>query len=79
MGKRSAAKRNINLNLDGDLAAWVAFAAALSGVSQTRYINEAIRGDFERQDAETLAAFEAFREVRGSERPGRDRLGGEAE
>lgn len=64
-----APKRNINLNLDGDLATWVAFAAALDGVSQTRYINDVIRRDRDtclgkRGDADTAEAYRAFAAAR---------------
>lgn len=59
--------KKMNLSLRGDLVAWTQFAAALRGISVTRYINAAIEADMERADASTLAAYEAFKGARPEE------------
>lgn len=43
------ARKNINLALDEELVDWVAFASSFYGGSATKYINDAIRRDFEEQ------------------------------
>ena len=62
-GKDMAAKK-ITLNLDADLVAWVSFAAGLKDMSQTAYINDAIRRDMENADADKAAAYQAFLKAR---------------
>lgn len=52
--------KKINLNLDADLIAWVSFAAGLKDLSQTAYINDAIRRDRDNANEPTQAAFKAF-------------------
>lgn len=56
--------KKINLNLDADLIAWVSFAAGLKDLSQTGYINDAIRRDRDNANESTAKAFQAFLEAR---------------
>ncbi len=56
--------KKINLNLDADLIAWVSFAAGLKDLSQTAYINDAIRRDRDNANEATAKAFQAFLEAR---------------
>lgn len=56
--------KKINLNLDADLVAWVSFAAGLKDMSQTGYINDAIRRDMDNANEATAKAFQAFLEAR---------------
>lgn len=56
--------KKINLNLDADLIAWVSFAAGLRDMSQTAYINDAIRRDRDNASDATARAFKAFVEAR---------------
>lgn len=57
--------KKINLNLDTDLIAWVSFAAGLRDLSQTAYINEAVRRDRDNANEATAKAFQAFLDARG--------------
>lgn len=52
--------KKINLNLDADLIAWVSFAAGLKDLSQTAYINDAIRRDRDNANEATAKAYRAF-------------------
>ena len=52
--------KKINLNLDADLIAWVSFAAGLKDLSQTGYINDAIRRDRDNANEATTQAYKAF-------------------
>lgn len=56
--------KKINLNLDADLIAWVSFAAGLKDLSQTAYINDAVRRDRDNANEATAKAFQAFLEAR---------------
>ncbi len=58
--------KKINLNLDADLVAWVSFAAGLKDLSQTAYINDAIRRDRDSANEQTAKAYRAFLEARNS-------------
>lgn len=58
--------KKINLNLDADLIAWVSFAAGLKDLSQTAYINDAIRRDRDNANEQTAKAYQAFLEARDS-------------
>lgn len=63
MMTETKAPKKMNLNLDADLADWVAFESAMSGVSQTRYVNDAIRRDIkacESKGGDHWDAYEAF-------------------
>jgi hypothetical protein len=57
--------KKLNLSLDADIVAWVSFAAGLRDMSQTAYINDAIRRDRDNANDATQRAFEAFLEARG--------------
>ena len=57
--------KKLNLSLDADIVAWVSFAAGLRDMSQTAYINDAIRRDRDSANDATRRAFEAFLEARG--------------
>lgn len=38
-------KRNMNFNLDADLAPWLAYAASMDDTSQTEHINDLLRAE----------------------------------
>lgn len=56
--------KKLNLNLDADLVAWVSFASGLHDVSQTAYINDAIRRDRDSASEQVKAAYQLFLEAR---------------
>ena len=56
--------KKINLSLDGDLVAWVSFAAARRDTSVTAYINDAIRRDRDGSSEKVKKAFEVFVDAR---------------
>lgn len=59
-----APAKKITMNLDADLVAWVSFAAGLKDMSQTAYINDAIRRDMEGADKAKAEAYKAFLKAR---------------
>jgi hypothetical protein len=57
--------RKMNIAIDGDLVAWVSYAAGLDDTSMTAYINKAIRRDRDTATGDIADGYQAFLKARG--------------
>ena len=60
----AANTKKVTLNLEQDILPWVSFAAGLKDMSQTAYINDALKRDRDSASESVKKAFDLFLKAR---------------